>query len=239
MERVEQAWPPPAVPLRGRRSPWETAHRATRGRFVASVAAARRVAAGLAWGTWLPGALLALALTTPAWAPILRPDLSLWQLYDGGNHLRKAFFLAQSIKDGNWYPRWTPQEYGGYGYPTLNFYAPGMYYAILALAAALPGAGLYGALQILGALEEVAIIGGVYALACSAWRHQPAAVLAAGAVAYGPYIFPNLLYLSGWLPQLIGLALLVWLLVECLWLWRRVSEGQPAGQWWLAIALTT
>src|SRR5207244_8451164 len=74
--------------------------------------------------SWLPGLLATLVFTAPAWLPFLRPDLSLWQLYDGGNHLRKAFFLAQLIKDGSWYPRWVPQAYGGYGYPTFNFSAP-------------------------------------------------------------------------------------------------------------------
>ena len=99
---------------------------------------------------WLPGLLVAVLLTLPAWAPFLRPDLNLWQLFDGSSHLRKAWLLAQQIKDGNWYPRWIPDLYGGYGYPTFTFYAPATYYLTLALAL-LPRIGLYEAFQVLGA----------------------------------------------------------------------------------------
>ena len=112
---------------------------------VARVEASRPLAIGLrpgAWGlerrtwpAWLPGLALLLLLTVPAWGPLLHPGFSLWQVYDGNLHLRRALFLREMIAGGDWYPRWFPQQFGGYGYPTLNFYAPGLYYLTLALAA--------------------------------------------------------------------------------------------------------
>jgi hypothetical protein len=191
-----------------------------------------RPGVGVAVPAWLPGLLVAVLLTLPAWAPFLRPDLNLWQLFDGSSHLRKAWLLAQLIKDGNWYPRWIPDLYGGYGYPTFTFYAPATYYLTLALAL-LPRIGLYEAFQVLGAGGAAAIVGGVYALAWRLWRHAPAAVWSVAAVAYAPYLFPNNLFMSGWVPQILGNALTVWLLVALLGLWQTVAapraSGTPAG----------
>ena len=38
---------------------------------------------------WLPGLGLLLLLTVPAWAPLLHPEFSLWQVFDGSIHLRR------------------------------------------------------------------------------------------------------------------------------------------------------
>src|SRR5262249_6340439 len=84
-----------------------------------------RVAAG---PRWLPALPAGFVLTLPAWAPILLPDVDLVRLFDAEAHLLKAFTLRQLIAGGDWYPRWMPTYYGGYGYPTLTFYAPGLYY---------------------------------------------------------------------------------------------------------------
>ena len=134
--------------------------------------------------SWLLGLLLTVLLTLPAWAPFLRPDLSLWQLFDGASHLRKSWLLAQLIKDGDWYPRWVPAIYGGYGYPTLNFYAPSTYYLTVA-GALLPGVGLYGSYQLLGAGAAVGVVGGLYALGLAPVALRP------GRPADGPAASPT------------------------------------------------
>ena len=42
-------------------------------------------------------------------------------------------------------------------------------------------------------------------------------------MAYAPYLFPNNLFMSGWVPQILGNALTVWLLVALLGLWQAVA----------------
>ncbi len=111
---------------------------------------------------WRRGLGALLVLTLPAWAPLLHPHFSLWKVFDGGLHLRRTLFLRELIADGNWYPRWLPQQFGGYGYPTLNFYAPGLYYLTLALAALLslvrPQGAIYVAMQGASALGAWAAV---------------------------------------------------------------------------------
>ncbi|MGH2367374.1 MAG: hypothetical protein ACRDI2_04170 [Chloroflexota bacterium] len=187
---------------------------------------------------WLAGALVALLLTIPAWAPVLRPEFSVWHLYDGHNHLRKAFLLSQLIKDGAWYPRWMPQQFGGYGYPTLNFYAPGLYYLALALAVLTRG-GLYGGMQAAAAVAALGVIAGSYLLVWRLWRHGPAALLAAVSVAYAPYVIQGNLFISGSITHVLGLAWMVLLLAACAGLWQRVTEGQAAQGWWWGVAVAT
>ena len=103
---------------------------------------------------WLPGLALTLLLTLPTWSLFLHPALDVARLLDGDQHLAKAYSLAQPIAAGEWYPRWTPDLYGGYGYPTFVFYAPATYYLLLAVAL-LPGAGLATAFQVVGAARGV------------------------------------------------------------------------------------
>ena len=176
--------------------------------------AARRAGA-LSWGSWakapswLAGAAAALLLTLPAWVPAVRPDFNLWQVDDGTLHLHRSLFLAQLIRDGNWFPRWMPQEYGGYGYPTLNFYAPGLYYLTLALAFLTPGGlygGLYSGMQAVTALAALVVILGTYLLAWRLWRHGPAALVAAASVAYAPYVLQGNIFISGSMTHVLGLA---------------------------------
>ena len=66
---------------------------------------------------WLPGLGLLLLLTVPAWAPLLHPEFSLWQVFDGSIHLRRTLFLWEGIAGGDWYPRWFPEQYGATATP--------------------------------------------------------------------------------------------------------------------------
>ncbi|HEX2325385.1 MAG TPA: DUF6541 family protein, partial [Chloroflexota bacterium] len=220
---------------------------------VARVEASRPLAIGLrpgAWGlqrrtwpAWLPGLALLLLLTLPAWGPLLHPGFSLWQVYDGNLHLRRALFLREMIAGGDWYPRWFPQQFGGYGYPTLNFYAPGLYYLTLALAAPLslvrPNGALYVAMQGAAVLGALAVIGGIYFLAWRVWRQAPAAVVAGAIVAYAPYAVQGNLYISGGMPHVLGLGGLAFLLACLTGLWQEAVEKAPAGRWWWGVAVST
>ena len=191
---------------------------------------------------WLPGLLLALVLTAPAWLLFLHPNLNLWELYDGPVHLVRAHALQQHIASGDWYPRWFAEHYGRYGYPALNFYAPSTYYLTVLLASLLPGMGIYGSLQLVGAMGALGLISGIYTLGWKLWRHGPAALFAAAIVAYAPYPLPPNLFLRAAIPEMLGQGLLVWLLVSCTGLWFATSEGRRLTAWWwftgaIAVAL--
>ena len=185
---------------------------------------------------WLPALLVGIVVTLPAWAPILLPDVDLVRLFDAEAHLLKAYTLRQLLEGGDWYPRWMPAYYGGYGYPTLTFYAPGLYYLLLLLAALRPAGDLVFAFRAGGALAALTLLGGVFALAWRLWRHGPAAVLCLALVAYAPVVLAGNLFGSGALPQLFGLGLTVWLLFCCLRLWEATAAGRPWRTWWWATA---
>lgn len=181
----------------------------------------------------------ALLITAPVWTAFLLPALSLWQLYDGEAHLLRAHYVRQLIADGNWLPRWMPQEYGGYGYPTLNFYAPGMYYAMVALAA-VPGLGLYGALQLVGGGAMAGVVAGAYLLGERLWRSAPAALICAVSIGYAPYLLGAYVYVSGGVPAVLGALGAIGLVLTCHALWDRMATGRGCGRWWwVTVALTT
>jgi hypothetical protein len=150
-------------------------------------------------------------------------------LLDGDQHLAKAFSLTSLLAGGDLFPRWSPDFYGGYGYPTFTFYAPATYYALAGLGALLPGGGLYTAFQLLGALAALAVVGGTYALAWRLWGHAPAAVLACAGVAYAPYLLQTNLFVRGAVPEVAGLAELVWLWWAVTGLWMALAPGDGAG----------
>ena len=56
--------------------------------------------------------------------------------HDGMIHLHRIRALADALRAGVIFPRWFPDYTFGYGYPALNYYAPGSYYppALLHLA---------------------------------------------------------------------------------------------------------
>jgi hypothetical protein len=174
---------------------------------------------------WAPGLLAGVVLTLPAWAPFLHPDFVVGALLDGDQHLAKATSLSGLLAGGDLFPRWSPELYGGYGYPTFTFYAPATYYAIVALAAFLPGVGLYAAYQLLGALAALGVSAGTYALGWRLWRHAPAAVLACAGAAYAPYLLQTNLFVRGAVPEVAGLAMLVWLLFAVTGLWQTLVPG--------------
>ena len=134
------------------------------------------------------GLLLAILATLWAWCPLVDPTVSVWRTLDAPNHMVRTHLLAVMASQGEWFPRWFPQQFGGYGYPTLNFYAPLTYYLTAALATLFPGgSALEAAYVTLLVVASVVVVTGTYALGWVLWRHGPAALLMAMSVAYGPY----------------------------------------------------
>ena len=160
-------------------------------------------------------------------------------MHDGTTHLVRAYSLQQHITSGDWYPRWFAEHYASYGYPALNFYAPAIYYLTVLLAWLLPTVGIYGGMQLMGAFAALGMISGVYTLGWQLWRHGPAALFATAIVAYAPYPLALNLFLRGAIPEVMGAALLVWLLVVCTGLWLAAVEHRQLTAWWLCTGAIT
>jgi len=103
----------------------------------------------------------------------VRPDLLWNDVADAPNHLVRIFAVDAALGRGQGYPRWLGDLYLGYGYPLLNYYAPGLYY----LGAALHRLGLsvYASLQWAGVLAAAAGAAGAYALARNLTGREDAA----------------------------------------------------------------
>ena len=181
------------------------------------------------------GLILALIGTFWAWAPLIDPSLSMWKTLDAPNHMVRTHLLAVMASHGEWFPRWFPQQFGGYGYPTLNFYAPLTYYVTAVLATLFPGgSAIETAYVTVLVVASVTVVTGTYALGWVLWRHGPAALLMAMSVAYGPYVLQTNLFVAGAGPHVLGLGLMAWLLTAIHELWRpdprRVWSRRRA--WW-------
>jgi hypothetical protein len=188
------------------------------------------------FGTYVPLVTL-LALSVPAWVILFDPAVNVWREYDGANHMVRAYLLSRAWDHGEWYPRWSPEQYGGYGYPTLNFYAPLVYVVVAALARIIPSdTGIYDAYVVVSAGLALVLFAGTYALGYVVSRHKPVAVLAACLVAYGPYaLIPNL-YVFGSAPHVAGLGLMAWLLVALHEGWAPSAQPWWRRGWWWATA---
>jgi hypothetical protein len=170
------------------------------------------------------GLLVALVLTVPAWLPWLDPRQNLWEVDDAKNHLLRLYVLEWMIVRGDWYPRWFPDMFIGFGYPVLNFYAPVFYYLALFLKALLR-LDFWDAFRVSGVVAALIATTGTYALTWTLWRRASLAILAALTLLYGPYAFQINLYRRGDIPEAIGLALLPWLLLSIWRLWFAPSSG--------------
>ncbi len=116
---------------------------------------------------------------------------------DGLFHLHRVRALAEALRWRVLYPRWFPDFSFGYGYPVLNFYAPGFYYppAILYLL----GVDILTATRITLA-AFYALSGLAMYLLLRRWTRPAAALL--GAVLYLAYPYHLYdLFVRGALPE--------------------------------------
>ncbi|MGH2352634.1 MAG: 6-pyruvoyl-tetrahydropterin synthase-related protein, partial [Chloroflexota bacterium] len=164
--------------------------------------------------------------------PWIRRDLRWNDVADAPNHLVRIFVIDAALGRGELYPRWLSDLYLGYGYPLLNFYAPGMYY----LAAALHWLGMtvYASFQWTGVLAVALGVVGAYVLALvTGGGRRDAALVAAVVFGLSPYPFQTNLYVRAAVPEALALGLLPWLLLAAWGAWRA------GGAWSAALALLT
>ncbi|MBU6290156.1 MAG: hypothetical protein KGS10_18515, partial [Chloroflexi bacterium] len=176
-------------------------------------------------------------LSVPAWILVLDPTVNVWSEYDGANHMVRSYLLSRAWNQEEWYPRWSPEQFGGYGYPTLNFYAPLVYVLVASLARLAPDdAGIYDEYVLVSAGAALFLFAGTYALGYAVSRRAPVAVLTACLVAYGPYVLIPNLYIFGSAPHVAGLGLMAWLLVALHEGWAPSDSPWWRRGWWWASA---
>jgi hypothetical protein len=144
--------------------------------------------------------------------------------------LFQASFLA-----GHVYPRWLPELFGGYGYPTFLFYPPGFWFLALPFALVLPNVihAMYAALLVLFWLGGV----GAYRLSRLTLGRWPALFCAVVFLSMPSLVVQ--LYLRGSLSELAAMLLCPWVFFRLLRL-KQALEQRRSATWpafWLAVAL--
>jgi hypothetical protein len=172
----------------------------------------------------LPSVLVHAALLAAA-AGVAAPLLLAGTWHRSHEDLRYvvlADLFARAVREGVAYPRFLPDLYGGYGYPTFCFYQPGFFW-VATLFSALP-LPLHRAL----ALALVALL---YAGALGAFRLGEALANRRWALFSGvlflltPYLFVDL-YVRGDLSEAMALLLGPWVFACLLALDRRLARGE-------------
>ncbi len=159
--------------------------------------------------TWLVGLILVILLAALAAQPFLsRPGLP--RDTDAELHVFRAAELGYALQGGAGYVRWAPNFWYGYGYPIFNYYAPLCYYLANAFA-------LLPNLDIVSGTKAVFILGlllgalGTFSLGRKLFGLR-AALVAAAAFTFSPYILFVNPHMRGDLPEFFALSLLPWLI---------------------------
>ncbi|MCX8067395.1 MAG: 6-pyruvoyl-tetrahydropterin synthase-related protein, partial [Anaerolineae bacterium] len=170
--------------------------------------------------------LVVLALGWPAVRAGIGPTLPCG--IDAVAHLMRLVQIDHLWSQGIFFSRLAPDLGWGYGYPVFNFYPPLSYYIVLLVAHL--GPGLSVGMRIVQGLTFWILGLGLYFLVREFFREE-AAIVAAVAAMYAPYMVYNPLY-RGALPEAMG-----WALVP--WVWWAVGQIARTGRrgWVLAGAL--
>jgi len=172
--------------------------------------------------SWGIPALVVLALGWPAIRAGIGPTLPCGS--DAVIHLLRVVQLDHLWAQGILYSRLAPDMGWGYGFPVFNFYPPLSYYVVLLISRLIGDIAL--GFRVTQALTFLVVGLGVYVLARDFFRAE-AAMVAAVAAMYAPYVAYNPLY-RGALPEAMGWALLPWA-------WWAVGRAVRTGRrGWIA-----
>ncbi len=178
-----------------------------------------------------PGYLVVLVICLLAiWPFISRAGLP--AATDAELHVFRLAELSRLVRGGEIYPRWAPNFYYGYGYPIFNYYAPLAYYLALPFEL-LPGLGPVTAVKVIFILGLLAAGTGLYGFMRDIWG-RPAALVAAAAFVYAPYIQFVDPHARGDLAESLSFGLFAW----ALWALNRLRLRSSAGYWLASIVLT-
>lgn len=132
-----------------------------------------------------PGYLVVLAICLLALWPFIG-RASLPQETDAELHIFRLLELSTLVRGGEFYPRWAPNFYHGYGYPIFNYYAPLTYYVGLVFEL-LPGLDAVAGVKAVFVLGLLGAGVGMYGFVRDNWG-RPSGYLAAAVYVYAPYV---------------------------------------------------
>jgi hypothetical protein len=171
-----------------------------------------------------PGFLVVLVICLLAVWPLLS-RVSLPEGTDAELHIFRLHELSLLIRGGEFYPRWAPNFYHGYGYPIFNYYAPLTYYLALPFE-------LLPAIDAVAASKIVLVGGmllaglGIYGYVRDNWGRR-AGYVAAALYVYSPYIQYIDPHMRGALPEAFSFGLFP----LALWAMDRLRRRPAAGPW--------
>ncbi|MDQ7029986.1 MAG: 6-pyruvoyl-tetrahydropterin synthase-related protein [Ardenticatenia bacterium] len=149
-------------------------------------------------------AMLALALTLFAWAPLLAPFS--FRAHDWRHALFYAVEFAQSVAEGVLVPRWGPDFAFGRGYPVFVFYSPLSLYIVHSFRQV--GFGVVGSVKAAYVVGFLFGAAGMYRLA-RRWFGRQGALVATVLFTYLPYHLVDI-YVRGALAEFWALAWFPW-----------------------------
>ena len=177
-----------------------------------------------------PGYLVVLAICLLALWPFIG-RASLPQETDAELHVFRLLELSHLVRGGEFYPRWAPNFYHGYGYPIFNYYAPITYYIGL-IFELLPGLDAVAGVKAVFVLGLLGAGFGMYGFVRDNWG-RPSGYLAAAIYVYAPYVQYIDPIARGALAEAFSLG--VFPLV--LWALDRLRRKHTKGRWLTAVLL--
>lgn len=171
-----------------------------------------------------PGFIVVLLICLLAVWPLVS-RASLPEGTDAELHIFRLHELSYLVRGGEFYPRWAPNFYHGYGYPIFNYYAPLTYYLALPLEllpsvdAVLASKAVLVAGMLLGGL-------GIYGYTRDLWG-RGAGYVAAALYVYSPYLQYIDPHIRGALPEAFSFGIFP----LALWALDRLRRRPSAGSW--------
>jgi hypothetical protein len=176
-----------------------------------------------------PGFIVVLAIALIAiWPFISRASLP--EGNDAELHIFRLAELSYLLRGGEFYPRWAPNFYHGYGYPIFNYYAPLTYYLgfLFDILPRLDPVTGVKAVFILGILFSAL---GMYGFVRDNWGRR-AGYVAAAVFIYAPYVQYIDPHARGVMPESFSFG------VFALALWALDRLWRDGGRWsWLTSVL--
>ncbi|MGB4870299.1 MAG: hypothetical protein WBP47_09620 [Candidatus Promineifilaceae bacterium] len=167
---------------------------------------------------------LALALlAVPAASPFFLPGVP--RTNDLTAHLFRTFFFGRTMAWGGWWPRWSPDQVYGFGYPVFNFF-PSLFHLTTHFLHQL-GLPLLTAYRANTYVHFLLAAVGSYLLGRTVGKSRAAGWAAALVYTYSPYLLYDA-HVRGSGPETQALALLPLLILA---LWRSAEWGVGSEEW--------